>query len=82
MSQLWRSGGTCVAESYAGGSAATGRVTQVGQVGGDGPDKKDTLVIPFGGWAWGSDSIPDKILCSENLRDALDGIDKQTTTWL
>jgi len=39
--------------------------------------KRDTLVLQVGGWAWGYDPIPEKNLCSENLRDALDGINKQ-----
>ena len=30
----------------------------------------------------GDDPTPGKNLCSENLRDASDGTDKQTTTWL
>ena len=37
-------------ESYAGGSVATGRVTQAGQVKGDDPDKKGHLGPP----GWGS----------------------------
>jgi hypothetical protein len=40
-------------ESYAGGSIATGSGSHAGQVEGDGPDKRDTMVLPVGGWAWG-----------------------------
>ena len=42
-------------ESNAGGSVATGRGSHAGQVKGDDPDKKDTLVLQAGGWAWGYD---------------------------
>ena len=83
MSLIWRSGGACLAESYAGRSAATGRVTQVGQVRGDGLDKKGHRGFP--GWGFGRGGPTQsqkKTLCSENIRDALDEIDKQTMTWL
>jgi len=36
-------------ESYAGSSLATGRVSHARQVKGDGPDKKNTLVLQVGG---------------------------------
>ena len=64
-------------ESSAGGSIAISRVTQAGQVKGDDPDKKEHPGPP--GWVLGVggyDPILKKNLCSENLRDASDGINK------
>jgi len=40
-------------ESYAGGSVATGRATLAGQVKGEHPDKRDTLVFQAVGWVDG-----------------------------
>jgi len=40
-------------QSSAGGSVATGRVTQAGQVKGDGPDKKGHPGPPGWGLGWG-----------------------------
>jgi hypothetical protein len=37
-------------ESYAGGSVATGRASLAGEVKGDDPEKRDTLVPQVGGW--------------------------------
>jgi hypothetical protein len=44
---------SCDPESYAGGSVAIRKVSHAGQVKGDDPDKKGTLVLQFGGCAWG-----------------------------
>jgi hypothetical protein len=64
-------------ESQASGSIATGRITQAGQVKGDGPDKKGHPGQPGWGFGMGLTTPPrEKNVCSENLRDALDGIDK------
>jgi hypothetical protein len=39
--------------------------------------KRKTLVLQVGDWAWGYDPTPEKkTLCSDNLRDASDGINK------
>jgi len=44
--------------------------------------KRDILALQDGGWAWGYDPTPEKNLRSRNFRDASDGFNKQTTTWL
>ena len=38
-------------ESYRGGSVAAGRASHAGQVKGDDPEKRDTLVLQVGGWS-------------------------------
>jgi hypothetical protein len=40
-------------ESYVGGSVAAGRVSHVGQVKGNDPDKNGYLALQVGGLAWG-----------------------------
>jgi hypothetical protein len=59
------------------------RITQAGQVKGDGSDKKGHPGPP--GWrlGLGLTMLPrEKNVYSENLRDDSDGIDKLTTNWL
>jgi len=44
--------------------------------------KRDTLVLQVGGWVWECNPTPEKNLRSENFRDASNGFNKLTTTWL
>ena len=69
-------------ESNAGGSLATGSVSNAGKVKGDDPEAKGYPGLP--GWGWASDRQPHPVkkLCSETLKNPSERADKRNTIWL